>query len=684
MRKIIKIVLSILMLALFAMVAQAKNLTVFNVVPALEGHEMERAEDIVRIEKERIADMSLMIFTLVPEGNPPIDKFGVLAERYKKLHKAIDGRAKFGVLLQATIGHGYVLKNENKMEHLIRIYDLSENKYKCCPLGENVVKYMQDICRKAAQLKPDHIMLDDDFRMYTGSGNAGCLCPLHLKKISERLGRDISAKEARAHLYGKSDENKRIAKIIDEVIIDSICDLAQKMRDAIDEVDPTIRGSVCVCDADLRYAARLGKIFAGKGYEPIIRINNARYATNNISPRNFAQTMYLSAQQLAPVKDVGIVIAETDTLPHNRYGTSARSLHANYTGYIFEHCQGSKQWITLTSEFEPKGNEAYRKILAEHADFYEALAGEVKNIVAHSGFSTLIPEKPFYNMNPFSYSGYASIKSWAHEVLAVLGLPVNFVKSGKNPAMINANDLKLFSDTELKKQLSLGMALDGGVALELCKRGYGKYLGVNITPYKTHNINGEIISDDPINGDLKGKLCSGVATVIFKLEPISSKTRVLSNFISKKFSQDDRKNFIISSPACTIFENELGGKVIVYASTVGNRSGWNTYMRYPRKDFILRAFNSVQPFKVWYPYDAEMYVKSGTLKDGSELVGLFNFGWDILDKVELAFSQKPTSVEILNKQGKWEKSDFSIEEGVMKVNRALEPMYPIVLKLRFN
>ena len=673
--------ISILLIGAGVCFASAKNLTVFNIVPAIEGAEKEIAEDVVRVQKDRIADTSLMIFTLVPEGNPPIDKISILGKRFDKVRNYIDGRAKWGILLQSTLGHGYVLKNENKLEHLVRLGSLQENKYKCCPLGENTIKYMQDICRKVAMLKPSHIMIDDDFRMYTGAHNAGCLCPLHLKKISEKLGRPITAKEAQAHIFGTSEENRRVAKIIDEVIIDSICDLAQKMRDAIDEVDPTIRGSVCICYADIRSAERLGKIFAGKGYEPIIRINNARYAKTNESPRNFAQTMYLSIQQLAQLKGKAIVLAETDTLPHNRYGTSARSLHANYCGYIIDGCQGSKQWITSTSEFEVGGNEAYRKILSEHADFYEALADVSKNIVARKGVSTLIPEKPYYNMNPFDANSYATIVSWAQTFCCVMGVPTNFEYVGKNAGFFNASDLKLFSNEDIKKQLARGLVLDASAAVELCKRGFAKYIGVDASFYKTHIINAEIISNDSLNGELKDKIMV-IGNNLANLIPNSPKTRVLSNFVSKKFSQDNRSNFKIISPASTFFENELGGKVFVVGSTIGD-TRLNTYTRYPRKAFMLNVFNHIDTFAYWYPYDAEMYVKSGTLKDGSEVVGLFNFGWDPLDVIELGFSKEPKEILMLNIKGQWEKVEFLVKKNkkVLAIKKRLEPMYPMFFKL---
>ena len=48
--------------------------------------------------------------TLVPEGDPPIDKAAELTERFRLFQKRLaqDGISA-GILLQATIGHGYIL-----------------------------------------------------------------------------------------------------------------------------------------------------------------------------------------------------------------------------------------------------------------------------------------------------------------------------------------------------------------------------------------------------------------------------------------------------------------------------------------------------------------------------------------------------------------------------------------------
>ena len=84
-----------------------------------------------------------------------------------------------------------------------------------------------------------------------------------------------------------------------------------------------------------------------------------------------------------------------------------------------------------------------------------------------------------------------------------------------------------------------------------------------------------------------------------------------------------------------------------------------------------------------YPYDAEMYVKSATLNDGSEFVGLFNFGFDPLENIELATIQTPKSVKILQKNGEWKEVAFTFDNKILTIPTKLEPMYPAMLRIDF-
>ena len=664
-----------------ASILSAEELRVFNVFVPTENAEEKIAEDLLRIKREKIADVSLALFNLVPEGVPAADKFAALKPRFEKIRECAKG-AEVGILIQSSLGHSYPLKNPNDMEHIVRFDTLKEEPNKCCPLGEKVGKYMADICRRAAALKPAHIMIDDDFRMYTGAAQAGCLCPLHLRQISARLGRDISAKEAKAAVMGASAEDRRTAKIIDEVIVDSICKLAEKMRAAIDEVDPKIPASVCVCSNDIAYAERLGKAFAAKGQTPIIRINNARYGAFAVSPNNFAITMYATACQLDALKGKAHVIAETDCLPHNRFGTSANELHTNYTAFLFAGCMGAKQWISVTSEFEAGGNEAYRKILAEHAGFYATLARETDNAKPKNELSTPVPV-PRSVMNPFAPFPYFGAQSWANTFLWNTGFPVNFARAGTSPAFLSAQDARLLSDAELTAVLKRGAALDSGAAVALTKRGFAKYIGVEASFYPPVNaVCAEFVSDDAFNGDLAGKRLSGGSQFAL-LKPVSKSVRVLANFAFMKFAQDDAKNAEILSPSCTLFENEFGARVAVVASQPD--TGLQTFKRYPRKELLARVFDAVAPFGMRYAGDAKVYVQSAALSDGTELAAIHNFGFDALPTFSLKMRSRPNKILSLARDGGWRRVDFKAEASdggtfAVEIQRKLEPMRPLVLK----
>ena len=322
-------------------------------------------------------------------------------------------------------------------------------------------------------------------------------------------------------------------------------------------------------------------------------------------------------------------------------------------------------------------NAAYRKILAEHARMYEALAENADAVVGRKGMATSLPSKPFYNMNPFTPGGYSSFFTWAQAVCNTTGIPANFAEICANPAMLGKNELRMFSDDEIRRQLAVGAVLTAPAAAELCRRGYEKYIGVGVE-LSPRRLGRERISADPINAELAGKFMGSGNSGFARLKPKSPKTRVLAEYVMGGFSDEAS----VVAPSATYFENELGGKVAVFGSEP-THGRFMEYMRYPRKDFLLKVFNAVAPFSFWYPYDAEVFVQTGTQRDGSEFVCVYNFGWDPLDEIELGFSREPKSVKILGADGEFADAKFAVSGGVLKVKRKLEPMYPVFLKIGF-
>ena len=84
----------------------------FSIMTLDEEHIDEVCEDIAYQVQNGIATMPLFMMTLTPEGDPVIDKAELCCRKYEKYKKKLDERGvPSGVLIQATIGHGWVSRD---------------------------------------------------------------------------------------------------------------------------------------------------------------------------------------------------------------------------------------------------------------------------------------------------------------------------------------------------------------------------------------------------------------------------------------------------------------------------------------------------------------------------------------------------------------------------------------------
>ena len=90
------------------------KMKLYSIVDADLSRLEEICLDIKRQYDEDIANCPLFYVKLVPEGNPPVDKATLFAERYIPFRDRLaEMGLACGILVQCTIGHGYVLENMN-------------------------------------------------------------------------------------------------------------------------------------------------------------------------------------------------------------------------------------------------------------------------------------------------------------------------------------------------------------------------------------------------------------------------------------------------------------------------------------------------------------------------------------------------------------------------------------------
>ncbi len=669
-------VISLFITEVFGNVNNSKsedNIEILNMVMLFDEHVEEQAKDLVEMSKNKVADVHMVSFFLVPEGNPPIDKISLYENKFKRLKKAIgNADCKVGIIFQATLGHGFALEVQNPYQKLVSrddtTWEKNSTKNIACPLDKNFQKYILNCVERVAKLKPALLMVDDDFRLM--GGRNACLCPLHLAKIKQDFGYDLTREQLKKHLAGKSELDKKISDAAWKTNEASLIELAKKFRKTIDKIDPYLHCEMCGSPKDMYYDGKIARILAGRGKPSTLRIGNARY--NTPQTRDLFNTSRKLVIQKAIAKPDRIY-AEIDTYPRNRYFTSARTLHAGLVVSMLEGASGAKYWPNRFVEYEPKSSEAYKKILSENRRLYAELYNVLKG-ATHKGVADIIVPK----YTTLRYEDSILLNNnyyWTH-ITGVLGLPVNYCELDKinQPVFLRAKTAQMLSDEQLEKILSIGAVVDGGAVMEIQKRGFDKLLGVKASVWRSDvKITRERLTGKC--GEYANKFIEPPVSSV-KLEATSPKTEVWSEYVHLPYTYGDKKLSRVLAPACTYFENDKGGKIVVVAS----RPQGVNHLTESKKALYIKLLNRLSDMAIWYNGDAECYLKTLKLVDGKYLVSLVNVGLDPLETFELGTTKKFSKVQYLDKDGIWKNMDVSFENNKIILKTRIETFYPIIMR----
>lgn len=647
----------------------------YSIMPLFTEHISEICDDIERQYKDGIATEALFKITLTPEGNPAVNKAKIICEKYDLFKKELDKRGlKSGILVQATIGHGYAVGIKPPFQNIVAVN--GEPSFTICPYDEGFREYIKDAFAEIASRHPSSIMVDDDFRLFA-RGNHACACPLHLSEISRRFGKKITREELADTLERETEESKLLMRCYYEANIDSLIGCAKAMREGIDSVDPTIPGSFCNCGDTCEGAAEIAQILAGEANPVIVRVNNGNYASDGA--RNITSPIARCATQIAGMKDkVDIFLAETDTCPQNRYSTGASSLHSHFVASILEGASGCKHWITRLSSYEPKSGEAYRKILSKYAGFYNELSKIVPTL-EWSGCRIPLSNSLWEPTVPLSKFVMSSkITGWARCVLERLGLPMYFSNSNGGAVFLDGRRDEFFSDEEIEKMLSGTVMLAVESAKNLIKRGFGEHLGVNVQELTANDktASQEIILDTARPSSKQVNLHK----LIPNQEGVVSKSMMVATP-----NGTDSLPKIPLFPAVTNYKNKLGGTVTVFAGTPEAKFHYTTafsFLNESRKTQLINLLLESGNLPVYYPGDSEVYLKSANMPDGSLFVSFFNISLDAMEEISLVVNRNVKSIEALSPDGKYIPIKFYENDGVLTLDLAANILMPQILIIK--
>ena len=229
----------------------------------------------------------------------------------------------------ASLGHGGLLHDvakkpqEQKITTIVNLNGQAIGDTRC-PLDPLFREHMARVFRQLATSGAKTILIDDDFRLSQRTEEFCCFCEHHLARIAQYYGSEVTREELRPHIKQGKPNPMRDAFL--KAQGDSLRELAQILRDAVDEVDPTVRLALCCChsiwDSDGVDPIELTEILRGNN-PALLRLHGAPYWAARSSKRMPA-VLELSRMFAAFCKDTDYeLINEGDAYPRPRYNTPA-------------------------------------------------------------------------------------------------------------------------------------------------------------------------------------------------------------------------------------------------------------------------------------------------------------------------------------------------------------------------
>jgi hypothetical protein len=252
-----------------------------------------------------------------------------------------------------------------------------EHHERICPTDKEFVKFSQEYVRSFARCGVDIIMFDDDYTFnFLDDGGPGCLCDGHIAMINEIIGEKKSREELTELIMSGGKNKYRDAYL--KANGDSFRDFAKAIRDAVDEINPSIRVGKCSCmaswDIDGTTPDEIARILAGNT-KPFYRFIGAPYwAVRTSFGVSLQDAVELERMESSwKTGDDIEVFAEGDAYPRPRYNCPASYLEGFDTAIRASGCTDGILKYGIDYNSEPYYEQGYAKFHERNREIYKGI-----------------------------------------------------------------------------------------------------------------------------------------------------------------------------------------------------------------------------------------------------------------------------------------------------------------------
>ena len=590
-------------------------------------------EEMERIQADRVLLCGGGEFDL-----PPEEHFREIVAQLKRGKKYFEGHGLEVGYWTSTIGHTAQLSMSGDKARFQEIVGAQgQVTHGCfCPLDKGFREYMRGMFTAVAKSKVGLILLDDDYRLALhGAGGAGCFCELHVKELSQRVGRKLTRDEiVRECLLGEPTALRREWLAMNGELL---TEFARDIGEAVHGVSPKTRVGLALVhtlwEGEGVEVRSLLEAFAGKT-RPFVRLIGAPYWVGATGRDLGTVTELVRMQQFWLKGFDAEVLVEGDTWPHSRWYTPTAVMHA-YQEFLL--ATGTTGFLNYLMPYEqpPEHEPAYVEKVARSLGHYGAVREFFERGKEERGVTVVDPPYSFEWRTLSEDAGKVqhSVKKGTEgqRWMCRLGIPQAYGDTTGPVVFVGTYGAGL-GDAELEGLLGRGALMDASAARWLMSRAVDVGMET-LEPMGKQML--EEFTDVEFAGRFAGNQVRLYASGAVSLYRCRTKpgARVISEFTNGSGKERD--------PAVVVYEDARGRRFCVLCSDVwGPRhddGGCQLHVNYARQEQVQRCLAWVgrKPLAVTVPEQPDVHVMCRVDGKGRMIIGVQNLHMDALDEMVL-------------------------------------------------
>ncbi len=439
-----------------------------------------------------------------------------------------------------------------------------------CPLDETWRAYIAKIYARYAELAPDTIWVEDDFRYHNHDPLdwGGCFCAEHMRRFSERAGEQLTREAFVAGLLRPGAPSPYRNIWLDECR-QGLEGAAHAIESAVHAVNPDVKIGLMssvpyVHSAEGRNWEGLLHALCGDTNPAVSRIHLPAY--QELVPSKYLQAFHMvSLVNRALLPSNALVYPELENYPYSRFSKSRAFTRFQLLSSLVLNLSG----MTIDL-FDLNGrgiipSDGYQNMLREIKPILNAMNASGAFSSKRSGICVLVDERASYNMH--TKAGARMEELYPEEVfwaglLPAMGIPTYIGTSpeaAQGIAAISGQYLRNLAPAQIERLFSQNCMLLNGDALEtLIDLGLGRLAGVEQPRWMSQN-SGAFTYEQVTNGCIyTGVANARASSVISGADALD--VSYLSDTVVEEYSAL-YNSFRERTASC---QNVVEGRVLVY------------------------------------------------------------------------------------------------------------------------